>query len=183
MNIKGSLKIAVKLAVAQINAEASAAMTTESENVLKKIKIKVHGIALKRTIMALNMFDLITEVKNMIDNPDDYLSSVPLFYSVLPLSNFLDREAVIFTAGLQEEQLNAVYEMRKKFEDKMKTINTLRKFSHDISDANMDGSADLPYVMNDLNAIKHEYKSLFQDLQAEWVNIMERKVIQIKIFS
>ena len=125
---------------------------------------------------------MITELKQVANNPDEYLSSAPLFYSVLPLSNFLERDAVIFTDSLQEEQLNTIYEMRKTFEDRMRNINTLRKFSHDVSGANMDGSADLPHVVEDLNAIKHRYKSLFQDLQEEWVDIMERKIIQNKPF-
>ena len=179
MDIEGRLKVAVKLTVAQINAEANATVSTENENFFKKTNIRVHG-NLKKTIVALTMFDLIEELKQVANNPDEYLTSAPLFYSVLPLSNFLDRDAVIFTAQLQEEQLNTIYEMRKTFEDSMKNITTLEKFSHDISGANIGGSADLPYVLDNLNAIKHIFKSLFQDLQEEWVEIMERKVIQKK---
>jgi len=181
MDIEGRLKLAVKLAVAQINAEANAKVSTENENFFKKTNIRVHG-NLKKTIIALTMFDLIEELKQVANNPDEYLTSAPLFYSVLPLSDFLNRDAVIFTAQLQEEQLNTIYEMRKTFEDRMKNINTLKTFSHDISGKNKGGSADLPHVLDNLNAIKHKYKSLFQDLQEEWVEIMERKVIQKKFF-
>ena len=179
--MEGRLSVAVKLAVAQIKAEANATLSTESETALKKTIVRVHG-NLKKTIFALTMFDLIEELKQVANNPDEYLTAVPLFYSVLPLSNFLERDAVIFTDSLQEEQLNTIYEMRKTFEDRMRNINTLRKFSHDVSGANMDGSADLPHVVEDLNAIKHRYKLLFQDLQEEWVDIMERKIIQNKPF-
>merc|ERR1712227_208677 len=144
MDIEGRLKVAVKLAVAQINAEANTTISTENENFFKKTNIRVHG-NLKKTIIALTMFDLIEELKQVANNPDEYLTSAPLFYSVLPLSDFLNRDAVIFTAQLQEEQLNTIYEIRKTFEDRMKNINTLKTFSHDIS-----------------------------DLQEEWVEIMER---------
>ena len=181
MNIEGRLSIAVKLAVAQIKAEANATLSTEDETVLEKTSVRVHG-NLKKSIFALTMLDLITELKQVANNPDEYLTAAPLFYSVLPLSNFLKRDAVIFTDSLQEEQLNEIYEMRKGFEDEMKNLNTLRKFSHDVSGANMDGSADLPNVLDDLNAIKHRYKSFFRDLQVEWVEIMERKIIQNKPF-
>ena len=179
--MKGKLKVSVELAIAQINAEANTTISNDQEKLLEKTRIRIYG-NLKKTIFAMSMLDLIGELKQLVNNPDEYLVSAPISYSVLPLSSFLNRDAVVFTEGLQVEQLDKIYQMRLSFDDSLRNINTLKKFSHDISGKNMDGTSDIPDVMGDLNDIKHTYQSLFLDLQNEWVDIMERKVIQNKSF-
>ena len=55
---------------------------------LKDIKVTVHG-SLKKPIMAMNLLDLMEDLQMLRENPDDYLSPTPLFYSCFPLSAFL----------------------------------------------------------------------------------------------
>ena len=91
---------------------------TESEN-LKNIKIKIHG-TLKKPIMAMNLLDLMDDLQKLRDNPEDYLSPTPIYYSCFPLSGFLNREAIDFEDDLENDQLRDVYKLKDDFQAQFK---------------------------------------------------------------
>ena len=178
MDIEGKLNAAVELALANITGNSNATFSTENSQIFDKTNIKIYG-NLKRPLMALTMSDLITELPKLIQNPNDYLASAPMFYSALPLSSFLDRKIGVFTEELDKQQLNRIFQIRKNYEDEMKIVNTLIWFSNDISGANNNSFPDLLDVNANLTAIKNNYESFFNDLQKEWLEILARKNFQI----
>ena len=79
MTIKGELKLSIEYAIAKIEAEASLELSTAEEKRFSDTKIKIHG-TLKKPIVALNLRDLMESLRDLVKNPDDYLSSTPMYY-------------------------------------------------------------------------------------------------------
>ena len=79
MDIMGDLKLSIETGIAQISAEASLSMTTGQEKMFKDTKITIHG-NLKKPIVALNLFDLMASLQELIKNPDEFLSATPMYY-------------------------------------------------------------------------------------------------------
>lgn len=154
---------------------------TEISN-LKEIKIKIHG-TLKKPIMAMNLFDLMDDLQKLRENPEEYLSPTPLFYSCFPLSGFLNREAIIFEDDLQNDQLRDVYKLKDDFQAQFKNINSLLLFAHDVSIKPNPDSDDLPDVIDKLELIKKSFQVEFKGMQKEWMEMMARKLFHIDIFS
>ena len=149
---------------------------TEIHN-LKKIKIKIHG-SLKKPIMALNLYDLMEDLQKLRENPDEYLSPTPLYYSCFPLSGFLNREAIEFNDDLQNDQLRDVYKLKEDFQVQFKHINSLLHFAHDVSLKKESASEDLPFVIDELETIKQSFHDEFKEMQKEWMEMMARKFLK-----
>jgi len=79
MDIMGDLKLSIETGIAQISAEASLNMSTGQEKMFKDTKITIHG-NLKKPIVALNLFDLMASLQELIKNPDEFLSATPMYY-------------------------------------------------------------------------------------------------------
>ena len=79
MTIKGELKLSIEMAIAKIEAEAQLELTTAEEKRFSDTKITIHG-TLKKPIVALNLRDLMESLRDLVKNPDDYLSATPMYY-------------------------------------------------------------------------------------------------------
>ena len=128
--------------------------------------------------MALNLFDLLEDLRMLRENPDEYLSSSPMFFSCLPLSAIFDREAINFVRDLQKDQLQEIYALKADFQSHFKKINSLTRFARDVSGIKSVASEDLPMVIDELSGIKQHIQKAFKDMQDDWIEIMGRKVIQ-----
>ena len=146
---------------------------------MREIKVTIHG-SLKKPIMAMNLFDLMEDLTKLRENPDDYLTPTPLFYSCFPLSEFLKADAIRFDDDLQSEQLRDVYKLKDDFQNKFKHINSLLHFAHDVTFKNNSESDDLPYIIDKLELIKQSYHNEFKDMQKEWMDMMARKCFNYK---
>ena len=177
-NIKGRLEITVQAAIAKISAEAELELDTSTTKLAKKTKITIHG-NLKKPILALNLFDLLEDLRMLRENPDEYLSSTPMFFSCLPLSSIFNREAINFARDLQKDQLREIYDLKANFQFQFQRINSLSRFAHDVSGAKMVASEDLPTVIDELIDIKQRFQSKFKGMQDKWIEIMARIVIQV----
>ena len=177
-NIKGRLEITVQAAIAKISAEAELELDTGTEKLAKKTKITIHG-NLKKPIMALNLFDLLEDLRLLRENPDEYLSSTPMFFSCLPLSSIFNREAINFAKDLQKDQLREIYDLKANFQSQFQRINSLSRYAHDVSGIKMIASEDLPMVIDELIDIKQQFQSAFKGMQDKWIEIMARIVIQV----
>ena len=82
MDIMGELKLSIEMGIAKISAEAKLEMTTGQEKMFKDTKIIIHG-NLKKPIVALNLFDLMENLQELVKNPDDFLSATPMYYRLV----------------------------------------------------------------------------------------------------
>ena len=162
--------------MAKISAEAELELDSSTEDLTKKTKIKIHG-NLKKPIMALNLFDLLSDLQMLRQNPDEYLSSIPLYFSCLPLSAIFDREAINFARDLQKDQLKEIYALKAEFQSQFKEINSLTRFAHDITGIKTVASEDLPMVIDELIDMKQIIQKAFKGMQDDWIEIMGRIVI------
>ena len=153
-------------------------LSASREELAKRTKITIHG-TLKKPIIALNLYDLLEDLDMLKKNPDEYLSSTPLFFSCLPLSSIFNREAINFAKDLQKDQLREIYDLKAKFQFQFQRINSLSRFAHDVSGIKMVASEDLPEVIDELNAIKQTFQFLFKGMQDKWIEMMARTVIQV----
>ena len=78
----GELKLSIQMGIAKIAAEAKLELTTGQEKLFKDTKITIHG-NLKKPILALNLFDLMTTLQELVKNPDDFLSATPMYYRLV----------------------------------------------------------------------------------------------------
>ena len=177
-NIKGRLEITVEAAIAKISAEAQLELDTSTAKLAKKTKITIHG-NLKKPIMALNLFDLLEDLRMLRENPDEYLSPTPMFFSCLPLSSIFNRKAINFARDLKKDQLREIYDLKANFQFQFQRINSLSRFAHDVSGIKMIASEDLPAVIDELNAIKQAFQFIFKRMQGGWIEMMARTVIQV----
>ena len=153
-------------------------LDTNAQNLAKKTKITIHG-NLKKPIMALNLFDLLEDLRMLRENPDEYLSPNPLFFSCLPLSSIFNREAINFAKDLQKDQLREIYALKADFQSQFQKINSLSRYAHDVSGVKTIASEDLPMVIDELIDIKQNFQESFKGMQDKWIEIMARMVIQV----
>ena len=121
----------------------------------------------------MNLLDLMDDLQMLRDNPEEYLSLTPLFFSCFPLSEFLNREAILFNDYLKNDQLRDVYQLKDDFQSQFKHINSLLLFSHDIT-MRRNSEDDLPNIIDRLESIKKSYHTEFKAMQKEWMEMMAR---------
>lgn len=129
--------------------------------------------------MALNLYDLLEDLKMLRENPDEYLSPTPIYFSCLPLSSIFNRDAINFARDLQKDQLREIYDLKANFQFQFQRINSLSRFAHDVSGIKMVASEDLPTVIDELSDIKQTFQLSFKGMQDKWIEIMARTVIQV----
>ena len=151
-------------------------MSNSHNETLKNIEIKIHG-SLKKPIIALNFLDLIADLKKLKDNPEEYLTPVPLYFSCIPMSAFLERKANDFIENLQSDQLRDIYSLKKDFQTQFEIINSLIFFAKDVSEKKEKQSADLRPVVDNLDLIKNAFRIELKKMQDEWINLTRRTVI------
>ena len=75
------------------------------------------------------------------------------------------------------KKLGQIYQLKANFQTKLKQINTLSRFAHDITGQNAGTSGDLPDVIDSLREMKKDFQSNFQGMQDSWIEIMGRWVV------
>ena len=99
-----------------------------------------------------------------------------VYKSCFPLSSIFNTEAINFASELQNDQLGEIYQLKANFQTKLKQINTLSRFAHDITghNAGTSNTGDLPDVIDSLRDMKKDFQSHFKGMQDSWVEIMGR---------
>ena len=97
-----------------------------------------------------------------------------VYKSCFPLSSIFNTEAINFASELQNDQLGEIYQLKANFQTKLKQINTLSRFAHDITGHNAGTSGDLPDVIDSLREMKKDFQSNFKGMQDSWIEIMGR---------